>query len=136
MSEQRRSRAVSAARVLLLVLAGVTGWGAVAAAGGTGDALHVTLAGPPAPTASPAPAALLAPTVVEPRAEAARTARREAASRSKTRLDPRFRTCSQALAAGFGPYRRGLDPEYAWYPDADSDGVTCDGPDQPVDAGL
>ncbi|MFI7422709.1 thermonuclease family protein [Nonomuraea sp. NPDC049684] len=40
--------------------------------------------------------------------------------------DPRFRTCAEANAAGYGPYRRGIDPEYAWYQDRDGDGVVCE----------
>lgn len=40
--------------------------------------------------------------------------------------DPRFDTCGDAIAAGYGPYRRGQDPEYDWYRDADSDGVVCE----------
>jgi hypothetical protein len=41
-------------------------------------------------------------------------------------LDPRFDTCAQAKAHGYGPYRRGRDPEYAWYEDRDGDGVVCE----------
>lgn len=37
-----------------------------------------------------------------------------------------FSTCSAASAAGYGPYRRGLDPEYGNYRDADGDGVVCE----------
>ncbi len=40
--------------------------------------------------------------------------------------DPRFGTCKEAIANGFGPYRRGVDPEYDWYRDADSDGIVCE----------
>lgn len=40
--------------------------------------------------------------------------------------DPRFPTCAAANAAGHGPYRRGTDPEYAWYQDRDGDGVVCE----------
>lgn len=40
--------------------------------------------------------------------------------------DPRFDTCKDAIAAGFGNYRRGIDPEYDWYRDADSDGIVCE----------
>ncbi|WP_203663531.1 excalibur calcium-binding domain-containing protein [Actinocatenispora rupis] len=40
--------------------------------------------------------------------------------------DPRFRTCRQANAHGYGPYHRGRDPEYWWYRDHDRDGVDCD----------
>lgn len=39
--------------------------------------------------------------------------------------DPRFLTCRAAISAGYGPYSRGVDAEYTWYRDADSNGVTC-----------
>ena len=41
-------------------------------------------------------------------------------------LDPRYGTCAAAKAAGFGPYRSGVDPEYAWYRDGDKDGTVCE----------
>lgn len=41
-------------------------------------------------------------------------------------LDPRFESCEQAMKEGFGPYVKGEDPEYDWYPDTDRDGVVCD----------
>jgi hypothetical protein len=41
-------------------------------------------------------------------------------------LDPRYLYCTQAIAAGLGPYYRGQDPEYAWYRDGDSDGIVCE----------
>jgi Protein of unknown function (DUF1524)/Excalibur calcium-binding domain len=41
-------------------------------------------------------------------------------------LDPRFATCTAAIAAGYGPYYRGRDPEYAWYTDRDRDGAVCE----------
>jgi micrococcal nuclease len=41
-------------------------------------------------------------------------------------LDPQFGTCREAKANGFGPYVRGVDPEYSWYRDADSDGIVCE----------
>lgn len=40
--------------------------------------------------------------------------------------DPRFDYCYQAVEAGYGPYYRGADTEYAWYTDSDSDGVVCE----------
>jgi micrococcal nuclease len=43
-----------------------------------------------------------------------------------TGTDPRYRTCGDANAAGKGPYRRGVDAEYAWYQDRDGDGVVCE----------
>lgn len=41
-------------------------------------------------------------------------------------LDPRFRFCTHAIAAGYGPYVYGVDPEYAWYNDRDRDGIVCE----------
>jgi len=40
--------------------------------------------------------------------------------------DPRFGTCKEAKARGYGPYYSDFDPEYDWYRDADSDGVVCE----------
>jgi micrococcal nuclease len=40
--------------------------------------------------------------------------------------DPRYRTCAEANAAGHGPYRQGVDPEYDWYQDRDGDGLVCE----------
>lgn len=41
-------------------------------------------------------------------------------------LDPQFGTCTEAKAAGYGPYVEGRDPEYAWYDDRDHDGIVCE----------
>jgi hypothetical protein len=41
-------------------------------------------------------------------------------------LDPRFSTCKEAIANGFGNYVKGVDPEYAWYRDGDKDGTVCE----------
>jgi hypothetical protein len=43
-----------------------------------------------------------------------------------SRTDRRYANCAQVIAAGLGPYRRGRDPEYAWYPDDDGDGWVCE----------
>ena len=40
--------------------------------------------------------------------------------------DPPYSSCAKAKAAGYGPYRRGIDPEYSWYRDGDSDGIVCE----------
>ncbi|GAT65047.1 nuclease [Planomonospora sphaerica] len=40
--------------------------------------------------------------------------------------DRRFGTCREATEAGYGPYFKESDPEYAWYADGDGDGVACD----------
>ncbi|MEU8309209.1 excalibur calcium-binding domain-containing protein [Actinomadura sp. NPDC048955] len=41
-------------------------------------------------------------------------------------LDPRFGTCKEANAHGYGPYVKGTDPEYRWYTDRDQDGIDCE----------
>ena len=43
-----------------------------------------------------------------------------------SQTDPSFGTCREAKANGYGPYYAGIDPEYDWYRDADSDGVVCE----------
>jgi endonuclease YncB( thermonuclease family) len=47
-------------------------------------------------------------------------------STSEVDADPRFATCREAAAAGYGPYLDGTDIEYAWYGDGDGDGVVCE----------
>lgn len=41
-------------------------------------------------------------------------------------LDPRFGTCKEAIASGYGDYVKGVDPEYDWYRDGDKDGIACE----------
>ena len=41
------------------------------------------------------------------------------------KTDPRFDTCKEAKAHGYGPYRSG-ETEYGWYRDADGDGIVCE----------
>jgi hypothetical protein len=41
-------------------------------------------------------------------------------------VDARYPYCSDAIAAGLGPYRQGVDPEYDWYRDGDGDGLVCE----------
>ncbi|MFG1960671.1 excalibur calcium-binding domain-containing protein [Nonomuraea sp. NPDC049028] len=40
-------------------------------------------------------------------------------------LDPHYASCKAAVAAGDGPYTKGVHPEYAWYPDLDKNNVAC-----------
>jgi micrococcal nuclease len=49
-----------------------------------------------------------------------------AATTRSIQLDPRYPTCADAKAAGYGNYRRGVDPEYGWYRDRDQDGWVCE----------
>lgn len=39
--------------------------------------------------------------------------------------DPKFTSCSAAIAGGYGPYVKG-QPEYDWYRDGDGDGKVCE----------
>jgi hypothetical protein len=41
-------------------------------------------------------------------------------------LEPRFGTCREALANGYGHYVSVIDPEHDWFRDADSDGIVCE----------
>ena len=60
--------------------------------------------------ATPQPTATAKPkTTAEPTATPAPTAT------TKPTTDTRFATCEEAVAAGFGPYVQGTDPEYDWY---------------------
>lgn len=40
--------------------------------------------------------------------------------------DPRFDTCKEAIANGYGPYQENQDVEYGWYRDGDRDGIACE----------
>ena len=126
--EGQRRAGVTAARLVMLGLAVVVGWGAVTAAG-PGHARAVVLAGPPAAFVTAAPAPLesedAAAVVGEVGASGSRASRTRPASRSQDRLDPRFATCAAVRASGLGPYRQGRDAEYVWYADSDGDGVVC-----------
>ena len=51
---------------------------------------------------------------------------RQTSKASAPKTDPRFGTCREANAHGYGPYRRGVDPEYYWYLDRDRDGWVCE----------
>ena len=50
----------------------------------------------------------------------------EAKPKPSTPRDPRFSTCKEAKARGYGPYVKGKDPEYEWYRDRDGDGIVCE----------
>lgn len=72
----------------------------------------IPLGGGTVEAAAPAPAPLPgAPATAAPR---------------EANTDPRFGSCRDAKAAGFGPYQSGRDPEYAWYRDGDGDGEVCE----------
>ncbi|SDM97585.1 excalibur calcium-binding domain-containing protein [Allokutzneria albata] len=73
---------------------------------------------PPAPPAPPAPK----PTVPKPTMPKSTTPKPD----PQPRTDPRFGTCKEAKSKGYGPYYKGVDVEYGWYRDADSDGIVCE----------
>jgi hypothetical protein len=66
-----------------------------------------------------------APTIAPVRATVRSTAPKPPAPASDGHTDPRFPYCKD-LPAGYGPYYKGTDPEYAWYRDADNDGIVCE----------
>ncbi len=57
---------------------------------------------------------------------AAKPKPKPSATTRSTPTDPRFGTCKEAIAHGYGPYYRGQDAEYPWYIDRDSDGIVCE----------
>ena len=67
---------------------------------------------PEAPAPAPVQPAVVPPAPVAP-VEAAGT-------------DPQFPNCKQAIAAGYGNYIQGVNPEYNWYRDGDGDGINCE----------
>lgn len=78
---------------------------------------------PPTVEASPEPAPQ--PTDPQPEPEPTQGPEPEPTEVEQA-TDPRFGTCAEAIAAGYGPYERGVDEEYGWYRDGDGDGVTCE----------
>ncbi|TNU73756.1 hypothetical protein FH969_09685 [Miniimonas arenae] len=58
--------------------------------------------------------------------EDAVAAQEAAAAAPASSTDPRFGTCKEARANGYGTYVKGVDPEYDWYRDADGDGRVCE----------
>ncbi|MEU4692361.1 excalibur calcium-binding domain-containing protein [Actinoplanes sp. NPDC023714] len=73
---------------------------------------------------TPKTAATAKPAATKPPTKAATVEDEEDESDGGT--DPRFATCAKANAAGYGPYMRGVDVEYAWYRDRDKDGQVCE----------
>lgn len=76
---------------------------------------NANVCGPPTTLAPSPPAAAPAPPAAAP-----------ASGSGGGGTDPRHPTCASAKAAGLGPYRIGIDPEYSWYRDADGDGIVCE----------
>jgi Excalibur calcium-binding domain len=104
---------------------------------GCADGAALRTAPPPTPTSTPAATPTVTVTVTATLGTAAAapsglpspdlTASRPApAGPLGSGTDPNFTSCGEANAAGYGPYRRGVDPEYAWYTDRDGDGVVCE----------
>ncbi|GAB2828398.1 hypothetical protein GCM10027022_19410 [Alpinimonas psychrophila] len=91
---------------------------AESALGSTEQALVAVVQKEPEPVA-PAPA-------VPVPAEPAPAAPAEPAPAAPSGTDPRFGTCKEANANGYGNYRSGVDEEYGWYRDRDKDGVDCE----------
>jgi len=73
----------------------------------------------PEPEPEPAPTTQAPEPEPEPESE-------PAPEPENTGTDPQFGTCAEAIDNGLGPYIAGVDPEYDWYRDADSDGIVCE----------
>ncbi|HEX5595488.1 MAG TPA: excalibur calcium-binding domain-containing protein [Micromonosporaceae bacterium] len=80
----------------------------------------------PSPSSAPTPAIPVTVTPTPgPRVVAATRTPSSPRTVSSPATDPRYDTCAQVSAAGLGPYRKGRDIEYGWYPDDDNDGWVC-----------
>jgi len=73
---------------------------------------------------SPSKKAVLGGTAVVSNSAASNTECTSGSGTTPT-VDPRYPYCKD-LPAGYGPYYKGVDPEYYWYRDADSDGIVCE----------
>lgn len=130
-----RRKGLSTVAVVAIVLASCSGCLLVGFVGHlakpsdrAGDAAAVGSAAPatqavvsPTASTSAAPPEVTATTPPTPRPS---TTRRPTSPGQDT--DPRYGTCRAVKAHGYGPYYRGIDPEYSWYADADNDGVVCE----------
>ncbi|MEW9548923.1 excalibur calcium-binding domain-containing protein [Nonomuraea sp. NPDC050783] len=52
-----------------------------------------------------------------------------ASGTGRSGTDPRYGSCKEAVAHGYGPYSRGVHEEYSWYTDTDGNGVACNSGD-------
>lgn len=95
-----------------------------------------TLDGQSLTAATNAPATAVSATTMPPNGTTAPTSQSVAPTVATTvvattltpveKNDPQFKSCEEAMAKGFGPYVKGKDPEYEWYPDTNRDGIVCD----------
>lgn len=74
------------------------------------------------PTATPTPTS-----TAKPSSTSTATPQTTATAKPADALDTKFASCKEAIAAGFGPYTKGTDPEYDWYKaeDTQSTGKVC-----------
>lgn len=78
---------------------------------------------PPAPVIEPAPAPEPVP---EPEPVIQEPVIQEPAAEPAPASVPNPGTCKEAAAKGMGPFKKGVDPEYDFYDDRDSDGIVCE----------
>jgi len=76
-------------------------------------------------TPTPTSSATTGATKTPPRKHATKPTKRPHRDAPAPHTDPRYNTCAQARAHGYGPYNRS-EPEYGWYQDRDHDGQVCE----------
>lgn len=88
--------------------------------------IEVDAATPSANNCAPAPAATTPVTAAPAPAPQTTVAAAAPVVPLTGATDPRFGTCKEAKSHGYGPYTRGVHPEYDWYIDRDRDGIVCE----------
>jgi len=83
---------------------------------------------PAQPAPSPAAPPLAPPDVPPPPGRGKGAHPQPAPERNGPKVDRRYASCDEVVAAGLGPYKERRDVEYGWYPDLDGDGWTCERP--------
>jgi len=97
----------------------------VTAAPVTVSAAPITISAAPV-TVTAAPITVIETPAAAPSSRVAQFAPSQPEPEPEPETDPRFSSCKEALANGYGHYREGIDPEHDWYRDGDNDGIVCE----------
>lgn len=82
----------------------------------------------PEPVPSPAAPAPNAPPSAAPPSGDGGGRPKPTSKRRGPKVDQRYASCDEVVAAGLGPYKERRDVEYEWYLDVDGDGWACEYP--------